>query len=175
MGGPSGRPEGPAMLYFAYGSNMSVRRLRARVPSARVVGVATRHGHRLLFQKCGRDGSAKCDAASRGGGDDRVIGVVYRIDPGHKWQLDENEGLGRGYAEKTVSVCFADGSTADALTYYATHIDPALRPFAWYREHVLRGAREHALPEHYVRAIGLVEAIEDPDAERHAMELAIYR
>jgi gamma-glutamylcyclotransferase (GGCT)/AIG2-like uncharacterized protein YtfP len=163
------------MLYFAYGSNMSVRRLGARVPSARVVGVATLEGHRLLFHKCGRDGSAKCDAACSGEPGDRVIGVVYRIDPAHKPRLDEKEGLGNGYEQEHVTVRFADGSTAEALTYFATRTDPALKPFAWYREHVLRGAREHALPEHYVRMIGLVEAIDDPDDGRHAMELAIYR
>jgi len=54
-------------LYFAYGSNMAAERLRARVPSARLMGSAVLAGHALRFHKPGsNDGSAKCDAALRG-------------------------------------------------------------------------------------------------------------
>ena len=38
-------------LYFAYGSNMSERRLRKRVPSAKVVGTGILKNHCLTFQK----------------------------------------------------------------------------------------------------------------------------
>lgn len=50
------------MLCFSYGSNMSQRRLKARVPSARFIAVAERPDHRLRFHKSAGDGSAKCNA-----------------------------------------------------------------------------------------------------------------
>ena len=163
------------MLYFAYGSNMSLKRLQHRVPSARVRGVAVLPEHRLVFHKRGRDGSAKCDVDTNGSCADGVFGVLYHMDPQHKSLLDAVEGLGAGYAQKVVTVRMADGGGADAFTYYATQIDPLLKPYLWYKEHVLRGAREHRLPGDYVADIVAIEAIEDPDAARHLAELAIYR
>lgn len=163
------------MLYFAYGSNMSPKRLLQRVPSAVVVGVASLPGHRLAFHKIGRDGSAKCDAAWTNATTDCVHGVIYRIDSGHKLRLDAKEGLGRGYEQKAVEVQLRDHSRSSAFLYYATHVDASLRPFTWYREHVLRGAYEHALPEPYIAAIHAVDAVDDPDSRRHRLETDVYR
>lgn len=163
------------MYYFAYGSNMSLPRLRARVPSARVVSVALLRRHRLVFHKRGRDGSAKCDACHSGDPRDVVHGVLFRIDPRHKPGLDGHEGLGDGYAQKQVRVERPDGGAITAVTYYATHIDLTLYPFDWYKEHVLRGAIEHALPPAYRRMIEAVVAIDDPDPERQRDERRIYR
>ncbi|MGD8955892.1 MAG: gamma-glutamylcyclotransferase [Chromatiaceae bacterium] len=162
------------MLYFAYGSNMSPKRLLQRVPSAVVVGIAILPGHRLAFHKVGRDGSAKCDASFTDAVADRVHGVIYRIDSRHKARLDAKEGLGHGYEQKTVEVQLLDQRTSSAFLYYATHVDASLRPFTWYREHVLHGARAHTLPGHYIAAIQAVEAVDDPDPQRHWLEMAIY-
>ncbi len=163
-----------AVLYFAYGSNMSPQRLLQRVPSAVVVGVAILPGHRLAFHKVGRDGSAKCDATLTNAATDRVHGVIYRIDAWHKPRLDAKEGLGCGYEQKTVEVKLHDHGRSSAFLYYATHVDASLKPFTWYREHVLHGARAHALPEHYIAAIHAVDAVDDPDPQRHRLEMAIY-
>lgn len=163
------------MLYFAYGSNMSSPRLCARVPSATAVGVAVLEGHRLAFHKPGRlDGSAKCDAVPTGDPRHRVFGVLFEIDPWHRPLLDRAEGLGFGYQRRTVSVRVRD-EALDAFTYYATVSDAALKPLHWYRQHVLRGAREHGLPPDYIEAIRRVETITDADNVREQAELAIYR
>ncbi len=163
------------LFYFAYGSNMSLRRLRARVPSASRVGTGVLEGHRLRFHKIGRlDGSGKCDALGSGCPADRVHGVVYRIARRERTLLDRAEGAGEGYLAGTVSIRLHAGGSLEAFTYRATRIDPALEPFSWYKEHVLRGALENALPAHYVRLIEAVVAREDPDPGRHAAELAIY-
>ena len=162
------------MLYFAYGSNMSIRRLHARTPSAGFVTVATLHGHELRFHKAGRDGSAKCDAFANGDPGHRVVGVVFELDPAEKPALDRVEGLGQGYEEKTIELTAQAGRIVTACTYYATHIDPGLRPYHWYKHHVLSGARDHGLPEPYLQRIEAVAAIADPQPERHRREMAIY-
>lgn len=162
------------MLYFSYGSNMSLARLRDRAASARLHSTAILPAHRLKFQKIGKDNSAKCDAEQTGNPDDRVLGVVYEIEDTDKPVLDRHEGLGSGYAEKNVEV-MTDTGTISAFTYFATHVDDSLKPFHWYKQHVLVGARENHLPTDYIAQIEAVESIDDPDAARHTRELAIYR
>ena len=163
------------MYYFAYGSNMSYKRLLARVPSAVKLGNASLSGHRLRFHKQGRDGSAKCDAHHTGIPSHRVLGVVFDIAPEEKPGLDRHEGLGQGYAIKAVRVSFEDGHRVEVYTYTATLIDTSLRPFHWYKEHVLKGAQENQLDAGYLRALREIESIADPDPARQARELAIYR
>lgn len=163
------------MHYFSYGSNMSIRRFLDRVPSANRVGTGILEMHVLKFHKVStKDGSAKCDASETGIPGHLVYGVVFHISEREKPDLDKEEGLGYGYGEKDVLIKLENGSSLRAFTYYATSIDPALRPLDWYREHVLRGARENALPEEYIRMIEAIEYDEDPDIERREKELFIY-
>jgi gamma-glutamylcyclotransferase (GGCT)/AIG2-like uncharacterized protein YtfP len=163
------------ILYFAYGSNMAEERIRARAPSARKVGVATLAGHRLCFHKVSDvDGSGKCDAAATGRREDQVLGVLFSLAEGDLSVLDRFEGNGIGYRRQPVSVQEASGERVEAQTYLALKIDPSLRPFNWYKEHVLRGAQAAGLPAAYVAEIEAMPANEDPDLERHARELAIY-
>lgn len=163
------------MYYFSYGSNMSIKRLLARVPSARKIGTGTLEKHELRFhKKSGKDGSAKCDAHETGDPQHRLHGVVFHISPDEKPNLDWHEGLGKGYETKQVTIVLADGSSIEAYTYYATDIDPGLKPLCWYREHVLRGARENELPAEHIRSIEIVAFDEDTDTERRERELSIY-
>lgn len=161
---------GPSLRYFAYGSNLFSPRLRARAPSARVVGVAVLPGHALRFHKRGRgDGSGKCnvwrDAAAPG-----VPGALYEVaDP--EWaDLDAAEGRGSGYERLEVVVVRAGGERVAASTYVAQPhaIDDTLLPYRWYRDLVLAGAREHALPSEHVARIEAQACKEDPDRKRDA-------
>ena len=159
--------------YFAYGSNMSAARLRARVPSARSVGVYRLEGYQLVFHKRGRDGSAKCDAL-RTGLEDVMFGVVYSMLETERTALDRVEGLGRGYASCWVEVAHEDGHRVQAYTYTALDTGHGLVPFDWYHEHVVRGAVEAGLPAAYVEHLRCVSSIADPDAARRRRELSIY-
>ncbi|MEJ2034471.1 MAG: gamma-glutamylcyclotransferase [Deltaproteobacteria bacterium] len=162
------------MKYFSYGSNMSSPRLIARVPSAQFVAIGKLPGHRLRFHKKGQDGTAKCDAEHTGNQGHHVFGVVFDISASEKSALDREEGLGYGYEEKLVTVVLENGDQIEAKTYYATRIDPSLKPYHWYKKHVLLGAEEHELPFDYISKIETVESIPDPDPERHEKELSIY-
>ena len=67
------------MIYFAYGSNMSSKRLLRRVRAAQVFGIGTLHAHRLAFQKVSDvDGSGKADIVTHDS--EHVMGVLYRLD-----------------------------------------------------------------------------------------------
>ena len=156
---------GPVLRYFAYGSNMLLARLRERTPSAVAVGRGVLAGHRLAFHKVGRDGSGKCDIHAGDAAGSVVHGVLFHLHPGEKAALDEAEGLGRGYGIRRVEIETAAGRI-QAFSYYATRIEAGLRPFHWYRDLVLAGAREHGLPERYIDRIAAVPAVADPDPAR---------
>lgn len=162
------------VLNFAYGSNMLLARIRERVPSARPLGMAVLHGHRLFWHKAGRDGSGKCDVVESAAADAIVFGVVYELARAEKPLLDAAEGLGAGYDEKRVQLEH-QAATLTASLYRATSIAAALQPYAWYKALVVAGAREHGLPSHYVENLEAVPAMDDADCSRHARHIALTR
>jgi gamma-glutamylcyclotransferase (GGCT)/AIG2-like uncharacterized protein YtfP len=164
------------ILYFAYGSNLAFERLRARVSSAVDHYLSRLPGHRLAFHKVSqRDGSAKCDVEYTGRVSDVVHGTLYWIHAKHLPVLDQLEGNGVGYERKPVEVLTEGGSPVMAQSYFATIIDKSLKPLDWYKEHVLRGAISRSLPADYIRMIESIPEIPDPDANRRAKELAVYK
>lgn len=162
------------VFYFAYGSNMSSKRLKARVPSARFYARALLRGHQLRFHKHSTvDNSAKCDAFDTGDLRDMTHGVVFTFDADEQVQLDVCEG--EGYRVTQLEVETQAGKRLEVLTYIAVLIEPRLRPYPWYKRHVLEGAYEHALPSDYIAGIEAIETKEDPDRERCQRESALYR
>ncbi|MCP1676532.1 gamma-glutamylcyclotransferase (GGCT)/AIG2-like uncharacterized protein YtfP [Natronocella acetinitrilica] len=163
------------MYYFAYGSNMSLSRLRERVQSAEILGRFTLKQHDLRFHKSSKDGSGKCDAFFTADSVNVIYGVLFKIDPAEKSALDKAEGLGYGYEAKEVTVTAHDGTSVTATTYVATNIDKSLKPYSWYVNHVLVGTREASLPQDYIDSkITSVEAVEDSDKERDTKQRAIH-
>jgi len=160
--------------YFAYGSNLSSARFFKRVSSAKLVATGYLLQHRLCFHKVGSDGSAKCDAFHTGNDKDVVMGAIYAMPEIEKAKLDSIEGVDSGYEESTVSIVTSSGNSLPAILYRATNIDTGLKPFHWYKGHVLIGAREHDFPPEYIERFLTVESVQDPDMERAEKELAIH-
>lgn len=156
-------------LYFAYGSNMLSRRLCApeRAPSARIVTTGYIAGHKLTFDKLGKDGSGKCDALPTGDVSHQVYGVVYEVTRRDRVPLDAAESLGVGYDAARVQVNTERG-TMSAMTYIAKLKQAALVPFRWYRDLLIAGATENGLPPEYIQRLKAIPAIEDHDCHRHA-------
>ena len=125
------------MKYFAYGSNMSLPRLKDRVPSAERIGTYTLTEHSLRFHKVSKkDGSGKCDVLFTENSEDYVVGVLFEISDSEKGALDSAEGLGYGYQEKWVWVTDAQENSLEAITYYATNTDPSFLPLSGFVQQV---------------------------------------
>ena len=167
-------------LYFAYGSNMSERRLRDRVSSAKVIGTGVLHNYCLTFHKYSKkDGSGKCTIEPCKSG--RVYGVLFEIKKKQEKCLDKVEGArgNGGYKKVTfkIEMCDATGSKyKDVKTYIANkdYINRTLRPYTWYKQHVLVGAIENKLPSSYIDYLMGIEAKQHCDKEKEKCELGIY-
>ena len=157
---------------FAYGSNMLKARMCERVPSAKPIGVAELHGYELKWHKKSKDGSGKCDIVQSIDTKSTVYGVLYDIPSAEKIALDKAEGLNKGYSEKTIIVRTHD-EKHEAVAYYATSIEPSLRPYSWYKALVVSGAEEHNLPVRYINSIIAIESTTDGDAKRHLQNMAL--
>ncbi len=161
-------------VYFAYGSNMLTRRLRERTPSAKPLGIGQIIEHQLIFHKIGRDGSAKCDIHKTGRASDIVWGVLFEISTNERHLLDLAEGRGCGYEYKIVRVK-SNKSVIEAGAYYATHIDASLQPFDWYLNFVLQGAKEHGLPNSYLKSLKSWSMVIDLDLKRRQRNLSLLK
>lgn len=161
---------------FAYGSNLSRKRIELRVGEVEVLGIARLTGHEFRFHKAGRDGSAKADAFETGRASDVVWGVVYGMTEAAKRELDRYEGLGRDYLEREAVVVGVDGKMS-VRVYHAhpSRIVASVRPFDWYRDWVVLGARAHRLPEEYIERIARHPVVEDPDPVRAGRERGAQR
>lgn len=161
------------MLYFAYGSNMSQKRIGHRCPSAVSQGTFILQNYQLRFNKSGQDGSSKCNVMPTA--DHQVLGVVYDIHPNDIGALDEAESLGVAYRKENITVYNPDGKALDVFIYIAIETKPDSNPYCWYKTHVVKGAEEAGFETRYTDAIRQVIAVEDPNRERQTMEMAIYK
>jgi hypothetical protein len=98
---------------------------------------------------------------------DRVYGAVYDFLDADKPALDKYEGLGRGYDAIMVKV-ISDREELRAYTYVAddSAVDDILKPYSWYKDLIVEGAKQLSLPPEYVSQLEAFEVDSDPDAER---------
>jgi len=158
---------------------MALRRIqdKSRAPSARKISICWIDGYRLTFDKVSRNKglmSGKCDCERTGATADRVYGVLFEISIGDVDALDMAEGTrDKGYAKRLVTVDTTEGPF-EAIAYLAQRKDTTLKPYHWYKRHVLMGAQEHSLPHAYIESLMSFESIDDPDFARAAMEQALW-
>lgn len=142
-------------LYFAYGSNMSEKRLKKRTPSAKFVRIGVLNNYCLAFHKYSqKDGSGKCTVEYSES--DKVYGVLFEIDKCEECKLDKAEGFPKGhYAKLFIQIEMCDskcGKKELVQTYIAApnYICRTVKPNKKYKKYVLDGACEHNLPQSYI-------------------------
>ena len=128
-------------LYMAYGSNMNIRQMAQRCPTAAVVGTAVLTGYRLLFR--GPDGGAVAtvEPFKRG----RVPVLLWRVTPADEAALDRYEGWPHLYRKETVTAEF-NGKPVKAMVYIMNEGRPLGCPSRYYFEVIKEGYRSAALP-----------------------------
>ena len=129
-----------ADLYFAYGSNLCAARLRELAPSAVARGAARAAGFALRLDKRGADGTAKANLHPEPGS--VVWGALYALDVADWPRLDARE---RDYARIEIEIETGDERVL-AQTYRSDRLISDALAAVWYKQLIVDGAREHALP-----------------------------
>jgi gamma-glutamylcyclotransferase len=111
--------------------------------------VARLDNYRVVFNMHGGDGQVYANIMSPGDG---VLGVVYCCTPETLRKLDAYE---EGYERRHVEVVLENGDKLEAVTYFAkpAHVGDCSQPSADYLQRILAGARQHGLPEAYIRGL----------------------
>lgn len=152
--------------YFAYGSNMSIDQKECRTGHIRAACVARLPGYRLVFNKQGCKNNIYANIVPADG--EEVWGVIYRCSPEAMSKLDGFEGVARGdYTREQVEVVTESDKVVTAVAYVAgpDHICEEGRPSHCYLSKILDGAREHGLPEEYIKGIEAAARLGETDHE----------
>ena len=133
-------------LYLAYGSNMNLRQMADRCPTAAVIGASEMKDCRLLF----RGGHANAVATVEPFKGGRVPVLVWEITPADEAALDRYEGYPYFYRKETVKVKM-DGKTVSAMVYIMNIADDDLEayrplgcPSAYYYSTIREGYEDAA-------------------------------
>ena len=143
-----------SLLYFAYGSNMSTKRLRERIPDARSVGIAVLKDYEFKCNKKSKDGSSKGNITPLN--DALTWGVIFELPDEAISILDKAES---GYTRITVCVSIG-GQEMESETYISQEISTE-QPYDRYMNYIIEGAREHGLPEDYVLSLSQIKVKAD--------------
>lgn len=144
--------------YFAYGSNLSKQRMMRRTGPILNARVARLNDYRLAFNNTDKAGNELyANIVPSAGG--ITWGVAYWCPPQAIAALDEYEGVADGcYRREWIEVVTIDGERLPAEVYIGGEQFTIAegRPSDWYLDIILLGAREHGLPEEYIRSIELL-------------------
>ena len=134
------------VYYFTYGSNMDRDQMLLRAPSAALEGFARLSDFRLVFNKRGRDGTAKANIQSSVENGAFVLGGLYRMPES---EFDRLRSFELGYFVTIIEVD-RNGAQVLARTFIAEANSVFTgRPDKDYIGHILKGAESLDLPEEY--------------------------
>lgn len=153
-------------LYFAYGSNMSLRQMQRRCPTAQRVGIGLLANHVLAFTRFSQ--GRRCGVADvLPHPSQEVWGVLFEVNSSDLRSLDASEGFhGAGqvnaYDRSEITV-LREGDPAQpvrAELYVVQEKSPeSLRPNQDYQALLVEGATENGLPESYCTMLRQLEVM----------------
>jgi len=135
--------------------------MKSRAPSAEFYRIARKSGKTLVFNKRSCDDSAKANLASDKDG--KVWGVLYCLDFIDLGKLDACES---GYTRELTEVVDSMNEAVSAFVYLSSKLTKDTRPYDWYKELVVEGAKEHKLPSEYIRFLETFKSKPDLDPKR---------
>lgn len=137
--------------YLAYGSNLNLRQMRFRCPTARVVGTAVIENYELLF-KGSKSGSYLTIEPKEGA---QVPVAVWSVEEPDEMALDRYEGFPTFYYKKQMQVMIKGIKTGkerlrDAFVYIMHEDRPIGIPSWYYVETCLSGYKTFGFDEHFL-------------------------
>lgn len=130
------------IYYFAYGSNMDLKRVEGMELHFSSIKAAKVHGWKLVFNVIDNKYEGTGYANIIPSPNSTVEGLIYEIDHSSVKKLDVLEGYPHYYLKKHVTaINNDDGSKISCLTYVGnqTMIKLGLKPLRIYMKHLLSG------------------------------------
>lgn len=144
-----------SFLYFAFGSNLNLERLRVNCCSAELVSTAKLVDYALVFLDYGnRSWWRGATASIQKHVGEVTWGAVWRISNEHRPYLHEQE---RGYEKVEVEVVSDSGKKLKCVTYVVTVDLPRGSPSPYYLGVIQNGAEELGLPLEYRRHLQQIQ------------------
>lgn len=137
--------------YFAYGSNLYIPQMLARIGEWKASKKAQLRGWKLIFNvdsKRWRGGAANIIKTGRSG--DVVYGVIYLISPQKLKVLTEYERTPKPPQDITVE---SEGEKIEAKAYIFRKDKPPSKPAPMYLETILNGLKQHCYGKDVIKAV----------------------
>ena len=157
------------MLYFAYGSNMNLEKMKKIVPSSIFYGKAKLENYRLDFTR--ESINWGCGVADIIEDNKDVWGVIYQFDKKDLKKLDECEGYyPNREKEKNAYIriekmVYLDGKEDQPMTVYTYEVvDKEFgkhKPSKDYKNLIVTGAKHWNLPKEYIKFLENIETMKD--------------
>lgn len=130
------------MYYFAYGDNLSRKRLLERCPDSQPRFTATLPNYKLIFTDWSREWRGGV-ASIRHSGGDKVLGAIYEVSDRDLARLDRHQGP--TYSRLRVTVYRDIGEPIDAITYIKARQSEESEPSPQYLSIIQQGYRDWGL------------------------------
>ena len=127
-------------LYFAYGSNLNIRQMQHRCPTAKLYGTGIVSDYELQFK--GQPNCAFATIAPKEGAEVPV--AVWEIQPQDERSLDRYEGYPSHYFKQNIPVRL-DGEEVSAMVYIMNLKMKFGMPSPYYYQTVLEGYHDCGL------------------------------
>lgn len=119
-----------SIKYAAYGSNLNLRQMEFRCPTAKILGISEIKDYKLLFRS-----SFLTIEKSVG---DSVPILIWSIEPRDEKSLDRYEGYPEFYRRETMRVIL-DGEPTEIMVYIMNDGHEIMPPGKFYYDGVLEG------------------------------------
>ena len=132
--------------YFAFGSNMSAKRMHQRLGLSPSRSGAILHNYEMVFNKHSNDGGKANIMFSHG---NLVEGILYFLNEEDLLTLDKFEGVAsKQYKRYDIEVQDSNKKSIAAVTYKALNTGQISAPTDEYLNYILEG-KEFLSPEYY--------------------------
>ena len=139
-------------IYLAYGSNLNLKQMAQRCPTAKVIGTTELKGHSMMFK--GGFGNAQATIAPSK--DKSVPALLWSITAEDEGRLDVYVGYPKVYSKITLKVKFGR-KTVDTMVYVMNDGFDFNPPSVHYYETIRNGYKDNNL-----NVSKLEDAIGDP-------------
>lgn len=146
-------------MYLAYGSNLNLKQMSHRCPTARIVGASEMKDYRLLFR--GAHAGAVATIEPFKGGSVPVL--VWEVTPADEASLDRYEGWPFLYRKEAVQVRLK-GKSIRAFVYIMNEGRPLGQPSSYYYTTIMEGYKDAGFNLDILRKAAKA-SVESEDAE----------